>query len=210
MTSDEEGSGYESSSRSFGTVWDNILSYKGTIKDIHSLDAVVGISFEHTRERYNATDYYTSYGGGTEYGLQSSFVRVNYQLMGRYLFTFTARYDGSSAFGSNNRFGFFPSGAVVWRISDEGFMSGVRFLDDMKIKFSVGKTGVQNFDLGSHANKDLYETDSYLGSPAIVHSQLGNRDLKWETTVQYDLGLDFSVLNSALSGWAPCRGTWAR
>ncbi len=218
LTSDEEGSGYESSSRSFGTVWDNTLSYKGTIKDIHSLDAVVGISFEHTRERYmslymenypmdeiltgigNATDYYTSYGGGTEYGLQSSFVRVNYQLMGRYLFTFTARYDGSSAFGSNNRFGFFPSGAVVWRISDEGFMSGVRFLDDMKIKFSVGKTGVQNFDLGSHANKDLYETDSYLGSPAIVHSQLGNRDLKWETTVQYDLGLDFSVLNSALSG----------
>lgn len=188
LTSDEEGSGYESSSRSFGTVWDNTLSYKGTIKDIHSLDAVVGISFEHTRERYmslymenypmdeiltgigNATDYYTSYGGGTEYGLQSSFVRVNYQLMGRYLFTFTARYDGSSAFGSNNRFGFFPSGAVVWRISDEGFMSGVRFLDDMKIKFSVGKTGVQNFDLGSHANKDLYETDSYLGSPAIVHS----------------------------------------
>lgn len=125
---------------------------------------------------------------------------MNYQLLGRYLFTFTARYDGSSAFGSNNRFGFFPSGAIAWRISDEPFMKGLRFLDDMKIKFSVGKTGVQNFDLGSHANKDLYETSSYLGKPAIVHSQLGNRDLRWETTVQYDFGIDFTLFNSALSG----------
>ncbi len=218
LTSDGNGYGGESTSRSFTTVFDNTLSYSGRISDIHALDAVVGISFERTKTRSlglnvsnypmdeiltgitNATEFENKSGGGTVYGLQSSFVRVNYRLLDKYLFTFTARYDGSSSFGSNNRYGFFPSGAIAWRISDEGFMKNIKFLDDLKLKFSVGKTGVQNFDRGSYANKDLYETDSYLGNPAIVHSQLGNRDIKWETTLQYDLGIDFSILRSALSG----------
>ena len=213
------GSGYETHSRQFGTVWDNTLSYKGTFGDVHALDAVAGVSFERTRQRSsslymetypmdeiltgigNASEYSSNSGSGTEWGLFSSFVRVNYRLMDRYLLTFTARYDGSSAFGSNNRYGFFPSGAIAWRLSDEPFMQGTRnVVDDLKVKFSVGKTGVQNFDLGSHANKDLYETSSYLDEPAIEHSQLGNKDLRWETTVQYDLGVDFSLWNSMLSG----------
>ena len=218
LTSDNNGYGGESTSRSFTTVFDNTLSYAGNINDIHALDAVVGISFERTKDRgfglyvsnypmdeiltgiTNATEFESKNGSGTVYGLQSSFARINYRLLDKYLFTFTARYDGSSSFGSNNRFGFFPSGAIAWRISDESFMKNLKFLDDMKIKFSVGKTGVQNFDRGSYANKDLYSTSSYLGNPAIVHSQLGNRDIKWETTVQYDLGIDFSIFRSALSG----------
>lgn len=148
------------------------MSYSGRISDIHALDAVVGISFERTKTRSlglnvsnypmdeiltgitNATEFENKSGGGTVYGLQSSFVRVNYRLLDKYLFTFTARYDGSSSFGSNNRYGFFPSGAIAWRISEEGFMKNIKFLDDLKLKFSVGKTGVQNFDRGSYANKD--------------------------------------------------------
>lgn len=218
LTSDNKGYGTESTSRSFTTVFDNTLSWVGRINDIHALDAVVGISFERTKRRgfgvdaknypmdkvltgiTNASEIVRKSGSGTVYGLQSSFARINYRLLDKYLLTFTARYDGSSSFGSNNRYGFFPSGAIAWRVSDESFMRNVKFLDDLKIKFSVGKTGVQNFDLGSYANKDLYSTGSYLDNPSIVHSQLGNKDIKWETTVQYDLGIDFSILRSLLSG----------
>lgn len=218
LTSDGKGYGSESNSRSFTTVFDNTLSYAGRINDAHALDAVVGISFERTKTRglglnvknypmdqiligiTNASEYVSKSGSGTVYGLQSSFVRVNYRLLDKYLFTFTARYDGSSSFGSNNRYGFFPSGAVAWRISDEGFMKNAKFLDDLKVKFSVGKTGVQNFNRGDYANKDLYSTTSYLGNPAIIHSQLGNRDIKWETTLQYDFGIDFSIFKSLVSG----------
>ena len=218
LTSDDEGYGYETNSRSFSTVFDNTLSYTGKFNGIHSIDAVVGLSFERTKTHSmglymtnypmdeiltgitNATEYYNSSGSGTVYGLQSSFARINYRLMDRYLFTFTARYDGSSSFGANNRYGFFPSGAFAWRISDEPFMKNAGFVDDLKLKISAGKTGVQNFDLGSYANKDLYETSSYMNNPAIVHSQLGNRDIRWETTMQYDFGIDFTLFRSALSG----------
>ena len=134
LTSDNNGYGGESTSRSFTTVFDNTLSYAGNINDIHALDAVVGISFERTKDRgfglyvsnypmdeiltgiTNATEFESKNGSGTVYGLQSSFARINYRLLDKYLFTFTARYDGSSSFGSNNRFGFFPSGAIAWRI----------------------------------------------------------------------------------------------
>ncbi|MFR5658851.1 MAG: SusC/RagA family TonB-linked outer membrane protein, partial [Butyricimonas faecihominis] len=121
LTSDNNGYGGESTSRSFTTVFDNTLSYAGNINDIHALDAVVGISFERTKDRgfglyvsnypmdeiltgiTNATEFESKNGSGTVYGLQSSFARINYRLLDKYLFTFTARYDGSSSFGSNNR-----------------------------------------------------------------------------------------------------------
>lgn len=106
LTSDGNGYGGESTSRSFTTVFDNTLSYSGRISDIHALDAVVGISFERTKTRSlglnvsnypmdeiltgitNATEFENKSGGGTVYGLQSSFVRVNYRLLDKYLFTF--------------------------------------------------------------------------------------------------------------------------
>lgn len=118
--------------------------------------------------------------------------------MDRYLFTFTARYDGSSMFGSNNRYGFFPSGAIAWRLSQEDFLKDVRFIDDLKIRFSAGTTGTQN--LTSFSNRDLYEAGSYNGRPAIIHSQVGNRDIRWEKSVLYDFGVDFSFFNYKLAG----------
>ena len=70
------------------------------------------------RDSTNASEIVRKSGSGTVYGLQSSFARINYRLLDKYLLTFTARYDGSSSFGSNNRYGFFPSGAIAWRVSD--------------------------------------------------------------------------------------------
>ncbi len=218
LYSDGKATGGESTSRSFSTVWDNTLAYNNTFNDIHALDAVVGVSFERTKNRgfgidvknypmdqiltglTNASEYVRKNGSGQVYGLQSTFARFNYRLMDKYLFTFTARYDGSSSFGSNNRYGFFPSGAIAWRISEEKFLKSAEFINDLKIKASAGRTGVQNFNRGSYANKDLYSTSDYMNNPAIVHSQMGNRDIKWETTVQYDLGIDFTLFNYVLSG----------
>ena len=108
LTADEKGAGSESTSRSFTTVFDNTLSWNGRINDVHALDAVVGISFERTKTRSfgvraknypmdeiltgitNASEIVSKSGGGTVYGLQSSFARINYRLLDKYLFTFTA------------------------------------------------------------------------------------------------------------------------
>lgn len=113
------------------------MNYNYEFNKNHVLDAVAGISFERGISRstrmngqtYPDNDIYTNLGSaasisswGNGYnasGLFSSFARINYKLMERYLFTFTGRYDGSSMFGSNNRYGFFPSGAIAWRISQE-------------------------------------------------------------------------------------------
>lgn len=180
------------------------------------LDAVAGISFERGISRstrmnsqtYPDNDIYTNLGSaasisswGNGYnasGLFSSFARINYKLMERYLFTFTGRYDGSSMFGSNNRYGFFPSGAIAWRISQEKFMKNLTFINDLKLRASVGTTGTQN--LTSFSNRDLYEATSYNNLSAIIHKQVGNRDIRWEKSTQYDLGLDFALFDYRLTG----------
>ena len=180
------------------------------------MDAVAGISFERGISRstrmnsqtYPDNDIYTNLGSaasisswGNGYnasGLFSSFARINYKLMERYLFTFTGRYDGSSMFGSNNRYGFFPSGAIAWRISQEKFMKNLTFINDLKLRASVGTTGTQN--LTSFSNRDLYEATSYNNLSAIIHKQVGNRDIRWEKSTQYDLGLDLALFDYRLTG----------
>lgn len=220
----EEGSGggrykgkaLESNSQSHRTLWDNTLSYKHEFNDNHALDAMVGVSFENSENRdfsATGTDFpmdeimnnlgsaatpYGVSGANAGRGLLSSFGRVNYRLMDRYLFTFTGRYDGSSKFGSNNKFGFFPSAAFAWRINKENFMSGLPQLDELKLRVSAGVTGTQN--IGDYNNKDLYGTNDFMGIPGITPMVLGNNDLKWETTKQYDIALDYALFNYRLSG----------
>lgn len=216
LSNRKEASGSENHFRSSKTVFDNTLSYNYTFNKNHVLDAVAGVSFEKytSRSTYlSGSDYpddeiYTNIGSATKlnswsngynaYGLFSSFGRINYKLMNRYLFTFTGRYDGSSMFGANNRYGFFPSGAFAWRVSEEDFMKGLKFINDLKLRFSTGVTGTQN--LTSFSNRDLYEAGSYNGRPAIIHSQVGNRDIRWEKSVLYDFGLDFALWDYKLSG----------
>lgn len=208
--------GSETHSRNSKTIFDNTLNYNTRIKDIHVIDAMVGLSYEKyiTRSQsisgdtYPDDEIFTNIGSAANVtrwsssysssGLFSSFARINYRLMDRYLFTFTGRYDGSSMFGSNNRYGFFPSGAIAWRINNESFMKDFTFIDDLKIRASAGITGVQN--LGTYANRDLYSSGSYNGSNTIYHRQVGNRDIRWEKSTQYDLGLDFAFFNNRLRG----------
>lgn len=211
-----QGIGQESTTQSHRTLWDNTLSYNREFNENHALDAMVGVSFENSENSgFNAkgADFpmdeimnnlgsaATPYSVGGERagrGLLSTFGRFNYRLMDRYMFTFTARYDGSSRFGANNEFGFFPSGAIAWRINKESFLSGVKQIDDLKLRVSAGVTGTQN--IGDYNNKDLYGMNDFMGKPGITPTVLGNNDLKWETTKQYDVALDYALFNYRLSG----------
>ena len=216
LSTRNEASGSEYHYKYSKTVFDNTLNYNYEFNKNHVLDAVAGVSFERGISRsttmngqtYPDNDIYTNLGSaasisswGNGYnasGLFSSFARINYKLMERYLFTFTGRYDGSSMFGSNNRYGFFPSGAIAWRISQENFMKNLTFINDLKLRASVGTTGTQN--LTSFSNRDLYEATSYNNLSAIIHKQVGNRDIRWEKSTQYDLGLDFALFDYRLTG----------
>ena len=161
-----------------------------------------------------------AYGSGEGYTLVSFFGKVNYTFADRYLASLTLRYDGSSRFGRNNRYGTFPSVSLGWRISEESFMKGLDWLDNLKLRASWGQTG--NQEISNIARYTIYESNygeagfggqSYGTSYDIAGSnggqtlpsgfkrnQLGNDNLKWETTTQTNLGFDFGMLHNALYG----------
>jgi len=212
----DEASASKYESRGYRTIFDNTLSYVNTFNEIHSIDFVGGVSYEDSESQsaylskngFAMDEIYTNVSAGTDFGqsrdekegrsLFSSFGRLNYKFKDKYLFTATARYDGSSMFGKNNRYGFFPSGALAWRINKESFLSDVDKINDLKLKVSAGKTGIQN--LSSYSNRDLYRATKYNDSPGIEHSQIGNKDIQWELSTLYDAGLDFALFNYRLTG----------
>lgn len=136
--------------------------------------------------------------------LLSFFGRVNYDLLGRYLLSATYRADGSSKFSEGNKWGYFPSAAVAWRISDEGFMEGTsNWLDDLKLRFSYGTAGNNNIPSGQMAQTLEVRNTTWVNnfnSYWAGTSTMANPDLKWETTITRNLGLDFTTLSGRLNG----------
>jgi TonB-linked SusC/RagA family outer membrane protein len=128
--------------------------------------------------------------------LLSFYGRANYSLFDKYLFTFTGRSDASSKFPADNRVGYFPSGGVAWRISQEKFLKNVKWIDEIKLRASIGYTGTQN--IGDNLFYSLYSPVSYAGLNGLSPSQLGNSSLKWESTLQKDAGIDIELFNSRL------------
>ncbi|MCE6991259.1 TonB-dependent receptor [Dyadobacter sp. CY323] len=141
--------------------------------------------------------------GRTKNQLLSYLGRVNYNLYDKYLLTASIRADGSSRFGENKKYGIFPSVALGWRIKDELFLKNVNAITDLKFRASYGLTG--NQDIGSYKSlvllgpqgQAIFDGTPYVG---ISTTQLPNPDLKWETTSQLDLGIDFGVLENRLTG----------
>ena len=130
--------------------------------------------------------------------LLSFYTRMNYSWKDKYLATFTGRVDGSSKFSPANQFGFFPSGALAWRISKENFLNQVKWIDELKIRVSAGLTGTQN--IGDHLWRTLYTPVTYAATNAFIPSQLGDNRVKWEQTFQQDAGIDFSLFHGRLNG----------
>ncbi|WP_316817664.1 TonB-dependent receptor [Pedobacter nyackensis] len=211
------GIGSNSNSRLTNWFLENTLTYNKTFNDIHELTVLGGTSYETIKNSFfsaTATGYpddkvLNNLSSATtplitrgddprkpQSYLLSFYLRANYSLMDKYLFTFTGRADGSSKFGPNNKFGYFPSGAVAWRISQENFLKDIKWIDDIKFRGSYGLTGTQN--IGDQMYRTLYSPFSYAGSNALVPTQLGNEGIKWESTKEADAGLDVSLFDNRL------------
>lgn len=133
----------------------------------------------------------------------SYLARANYTLNNKYLFTGSIRADGSSRFGENNKFGYFPSGAIAWKMHEEDFMDDVAWINQLKPRASIGSTGNANI-----ANALTYQTfsggaDMVFGDElynTIYPTRIANPNLTWERAVQYDFGLDFGIFENRLNG----------
>lgn len=134
----------------------------------------------------------------------SYFTRFNYSYKDKYMLTSTIRRDGASVFAKNNKYGLFPSIAVGWDVSQESFMTSINhYVSQLKFRFGYGQTG--NAEIGGSAFGAFYAQPAYLNPDesiliGVFPSRLENPDLKWETTTEKNLGLDFEIFNKRVSG----------
>ncbi|MBO9585320.1 MAG: TonB-dependent receptor [Flavobacterium sp.] len=205
---------------SWTTAFENMLSYNKTINEDHRIDAVAGVSWNRTRYDANAYRYRgfpdddilinigsANFADGVsseslEQGLNSIFGRVNYSYKSKYLATFTARRDGSTKFGPDNRYGFFPSVALAWNMHNEDFLKEVSFINQLKLRASLGRTGSDNLPSFTYLAyyKSLANGDSlYDGQNGITVTGVPNSKIKWEETDQLDLGIDLSMFNNCVT-----------
>lgn len=138
-------------------------------------------------------------GTAEEWALQSLFSRLNYSYQGKYLLELNARYDGSSRFSEGNKYGFFPSASAGWRISEEGFFSGLKnIINEAKLRFSWGKLGNQN--IGTYPSVTAMVFESTAMGEQIVNTaalnDMANKNISWETTEEKNIGIDLTLFNN--------------
>jgi TonB-linked SusC/RagA family outer membrane protein len=140
----------------------------------------------------------------TEEGLESFLLRTNYGLLNKYLFTISARLDGASVFAANNKWGFFPSAALAWKAENEEFIKNLKIFDNLKVRASIGRLGNPGLSPGASlsqlsqvGNNYIFGADQHVVS-GIAANTLGNPDLKWESTTQFDIGFDAGFFNRRL------------
>ena len=219
-------------------MWNAIATYNLEIGK-HRGDAMIGMELNREDDRYFSGKRYDfavldpdymwpnagvgeteAYGGGEGFTLTSFFGKLNYTYDEKYMASFTLRRGGSSRFGRNNRYGTFPSVSAGWRISEEGFMKEMTWLDNLKLRASWGQTGNQEIPViarytlyesnygeaqfGGQSYGTSYDIEGTNGGKQLPsgfrRTRLGNDDLKWETTTQTNLGLDFGLFHNALYG----------
>lgn len=199
-------------------LWDNYLTYDKYINGNHHLTLLAGSSAQAFRKDYmsgsaqgfsstttqqlnNGTTSKTLGGSANEWKLLSFIGRGNYDYKGRYLLTATLRRDGSSRFGSNNRWGWFPSASVAWRVSQEEFMNRYTWLDDFKVRAGYGITGNQN--IGDYSFASVLQTIQYVFNGQVVNAvvplAIPNPSVRWEQVEQSNLGFDASLINGRIN-----------
>jgi TonB-dependent starch-binding outer membrane protein SusC len=193
----------------------NYFSYNNSF-DIHKFDVTLGMSYQQSQELTNyiegsnfASNSYKKItsaatktdGSSTQsdFRFLAYFARANYKLMDKYIVAASARIDGSSRFGSNARYSFFPSVSLGWIVTEENFMKNIKALSFLKLRASYGGTG--NSEIRNFPQLGLARSDAgYVGAPGQRPFQIQNPDLKWETTYQTDFGVDFGLFNNRLTG----------
>ena len=146
-----------------------------------------------------AANYQSMSSFWTGYRRASAFGKIDYNYNSRYFLSLIGRYDGSSRFGANNLFGFFPSISGSWLISDEAFLKGNNVLTELKVRASVGSTG--NDQIGNFDARGLYSAGyNYNGGSGIAASSLANPNLKWERNTEIAAGLEYGLFNNRIRG----------
>ena len=209
---------------SMGYTWQNdYLLYFNKDFGKHHLDAMAGMSLQASQKKavngtvrgfLNDEEHmqvlnagqrdWRATGGINRWSMLSYFGNINYNYDSRYLFSFNLRVDGSSRFGKNNKYGYFPSGSVAWRISSEEFMEDIEWISNLKLRASYGSLGNQEIGLYSFADQlDVNQWylfgDGTSRVPGVSSVNLIDPNIKWETTTITNLGVDFGVLDNTLS-----------
>lgn len=209
------GFGNFGTTQDFTWIIENYLSYANTFAERHNVNGVVGTSFQASNRNFSSinaqgfpSDQFTKLSvaaqvtsastSGSSWGLASYFFRGNYTFDDRYLFTVTGRLDGSSRFGENFRYGFFPSGSFAWRMTNESFMQNQEIFSELKPRISYGLIGNQE-GIGNFASRGLFGVSDYRATPTLVPTQLSNDNLTWERTRQLDVGVDIGLLDDRVN-----------
>ncbi|SFF38294.1 TonB-linked outer membrane protein, SusC/RagA family [Sunxiuqinia elliptica] len=192
--------------------WNNTLNYNKSF-DKHSVSVLLGSEFitnyssslnasrrryEYDTEKFQYIDFGSTEldlwngGTGSEWSLLSFFASATYVYNSRYMLTANLRADASSRFAEDNQWGYFPSLSAGWKMSEESFMENIDWLSDLKLRASYGKLGNQEIDNYAYLTLIKKDGDKYLVS------RYGNPNLKWETTTQYNIGLDAGFLKNRL------------
>ena len=213
-----ESQAFRSFDKSITWLWDNTLSFVKTFKDKHNFTAMIGSSMqandyefmsgavqgfvsENARQLSNGLLEPTIYGNKSDWALLSFMGRVTYGYDNRYLLTATFRADGSSRFAKKNRWGYFPSVALAWRMSEEHWFKKSFWLTDFKLRAGYGLTGnqasVSNYAYASKLQTVQYSFgDKQVGG--LAPWELPNPNVRWETVEQYNVGVDFAFFDQRL------------
>lgn len=203
---------------------ESFLNYDKAFKGIHRVSAVLGVGYYKTAGngfRLTGRGFFTDAFGSDNVGIASvkdkevinswrseriklsQFLRLNYSLMDKYIFTFTGRRDGSSYFAENNKWGIFPSFSLAWRVNEEAFLKDKTPLSDLKLRVGYGTVGNENV-IGTNA-QSLYKSGyNYLFgntmNTGLALTQIENPNLKWETNYTLNVGVDYGLFNQRISG----------
>ncbi|HYG19034.1 MAG TPA: SusC/RagA family TonB-linked outer membrane protein, partial [Ohtaekwangia sp.] len=215
-------SGTQGSTRNVRWNWDNTVRYAKSINDEHNIEVLVGMTAQQysstwmdaTKQGLTFNDFdhawldngtidttVTATGSRSEYALLSQFGRLNYNFKEKYLFSATIRRDGSSNFGTNNRYGVFPSVSAGWVLSEEDFFTNITPISMLKLRASWGQNGNDRISSFAYlATLSSEDRDYYFGSGDTKYigtspDKLSNPDLRWETSEQIDIGLEAEFLN---------------
>lgn len=201
--------------------WSNFATYTRTFNQDHNFVLMGGVEYQYMQEKqlytgqgnladsyfkeiydglYAGTDYSYTGGGAIANAFDSYFGRLSYNYKSKYYFDGSFRADAFSAFGINNRRGYFPGASVGWRISEEPFFKGkVGFVDDLKLRTSYGVVGNLLSDDYAYASRTLYGGGQYADVNGFSISQIGDPNLKWEKSKKLDIGVDATLLNNRIN-----------
>lgn len=215
-------------------IWDNYITYQNTFNDKHNLTVLLGASFSHEEGEFYGYQGSSSLATNNpdqsiwdmevinprfepsqiaignnvfEKRISSIFTRVQYNYEGKYLFSAVMRRDGSSAFGPNNKYGYFPSGSVGWNVSEENFLKDSSWINNLKVRASYGVIGNDRIGLFRYTSLLTGEATYDPGNALVISDLLngvavgpiGNPNIQWEEQVSKNLGFDTSLFNNKVS-----------